>query len=94
MVRHYTFCDCSIKVGQNAKENWEIFKEAENNDLWFHLDGESSASAILSGDINSKCIKYTIQLMKDLHPKKNGKVMYRKCKDVKIGEKTGEFILN
>lgn len=36
-----------IRVGENAAENQRLCKEARQNDLWFHLDGQSSPHAVL-----------------------------------------------
>lgn len=38
----------TIEVGENAQENQMLCKNARQNDLWFHLDGQSSPHAILS----------------------------------------------
>lgn len=37
-----------ISVGENATENQNLCKRARQNDLWFHLEGQSSPHAILS----------------------------------------------
>ena len=36
-----------IQIGQNAKENDQLVKKANQNDLWFHLQGMSSPHVIL-----------------------------------------------
>lgn len=85
-----------IWIGENAEDNWNIFRASDPNDIWFHLDGVSSASIILrTGDrpITPKIIRYTSELLKSLH-KKSAKVIYRKCSKVSLGDKTGQFILN
>jgi len=38
---------CIIQIGQNAKENDQLVKKANQNDLWFHLQGMSSPHVIL-----------------------------------------------
>lgn len=38
----------TITIGENASENQGICKRARQNDLWFHLEGQSSPHAILS----------------------------------------------
>lgn len=48
-MRAFTSGDgLSIRVGENAAENQRLCKEAKQNDLWFHLEGQSSPHAILS----------------------------------------------
>lgn len=41
-------CEISIKMGQNAAENDQLFKEAKQNDIWFHLEKGSSCHIYLS----------------------------------------------
>lgn len=38
----------TIKVGNNAKENWNLIADSEPEDLWFHLDEYPSAHVIIS----------------------------------------------
>lgn len=38
----------TIKVGQNAKENDELFSTADQDDIWFHLDKGASSHVYLS----------------------------------------------
>ena len=48
-MRTFISCDgLSIRVGENAEENQRLCKQAKQNDLWFHLEGQSSPHAILS----------------------------------------------
>ena len=42
----------TIEVGQNARENWDLIDNSDNNDLWFHLDEYPSAHVILSQNIS------------------------------------------
>lgn len=37
-----------IRVGENAAENEQLCKQARQNDLWFHLDGQASPHAVLT----------------------------------------------
>ena len=43
-----------IQVGQNAKENWELIDEADDFDLWFHLDDKPSGHVIIKENLNKK----------------------------------------
>lgn len=48
-MRTFTSSDGqAIRVGENAAENQQLCKEAKQNDLWFHLEGQSSPHAILA----------------------------------------------
>tara|TARA_B100000282_G_C31714183_1_gene482676 strand:- start:892 stop:1239 length:348 start_codon:yes stop_codon:yes gene_type:complete len=39
-------CSISFSIGKNAQNNIEILKNANNNDIWFHLDNQSSCYVI------------------------------------------------
>lgn len=48
-MRTFTSSDgLKIHLGENAAENQKLCKEARQNDIWFHLEGQSSPHAILS----------------------------------------------
>lgn len=36
----------TFSIGKNAENNMEIIKNANNNDIWFHLDNHSSCHVI------------------------------------------------
>lgn len=49
MMRNFTSSDgLTIHMGENAAENQQLCKEARQNDIWFHLEGQSSPHAVLS----------------------------------------------
>ena len=86
----------TITVGENAKENIEIRKNASQKDLWFHLHKDPSPHAIL--ELNDKeptrdDIFDACQLVKYFSKRKNdrsAKVIYIKVKQVgKVIEKDG-----
>ena len=43
----------TIRIGQNAKENWELIDNSDPFDLWFHLDDLTSSHVIISQDLHS-----------------------------------------
>ena len=47
MITYYYF-NSIIKIGVNAKNNWELLDDAGKNDLWFHLDNYPSCYVIVS----------------------------------------------
>ena len=84
-------------VGQNAKENWEIFNTTNPEYLLFHLASFSSCYVILENenDPSIDIIKDIALLCKQNTKYKNVpniKVNYTKCKNIIIGEKVGEII--
>ena len=45
-----------IRVGQNAKENWNLIDCADDFDLWFHLDDYPSGHVIIKEILNKKVV--------------------------------------
>lgn len=94
MVRIFQIEDFEFKVGSNARENWEIVKAAQPQDLWFHLDSVSSASGILSHPSNIKIPKNVLTQAKLIFQSlqnKQGKIITRKRSQITLGDKVGTF---
>ena len=36
----------TLLIGQNAKENWNIIDDSEDEDIWFHLDNVPSCHMV------------------------------------------------
>lgn len=55
IIRHIAALDGDIEyyVGKSANENFEIIDAANENDLWFHIDGEPSGHVIAKIPENS-----------------------------------------
>ena len=87
----------TFKVGQTAKENWDIIKAASHKDLWFHLDNHSSPHVILHSINNDNPPKHIIrraaEKCKEKSKLKNNDkvtVIYTQVKNVKRGTKVGD----
>tara|TARA_B100000900_G_C20446361_1_gene661234 strand:+ start:220 stop:570 length:351 start_codon:yes stop_codon:yes gene_type:complete len=99
----YEYLNAIIKIGLNAKNNWELLDESNKNDLWFHLDNYPSCYVIVSHDKKNQfldsIIKYASKLCyvysrnKVPKSKKAVCVCYTKCKYVTKGKTVGEAIL-
>jgi|688.fasta_scaffold202053_3 predicted ribosome quality control (RQC) complex YloA/Tae2 family protein len=37
----------SVKIGENAQENWDLITESDQSDIWFHLESHPSPHVIL-----------------------------------------------
>jgi predicted ribosome quality control (RQC) complex YloA/Tae2 family protein len=48
IIRHIAALDGDIEyyVGKSASDNFEIIDAANENDIWFHIDGEPSGHVI------------------------------------------------
>ena len=83
-------------VGKNKKENWEIIDNANENDVWFHVNNLPSCHVIFENTDNNKDINDKLLLYGAFLCKKNSKfknfnklsIIYTKVKNVK---KTNEI---
>jgi predicted ribosome quality control (RQC) complex YloA/Tae2 family protein len=94
-----------IKIGQNAKQNKELIDEANQNDLWFHIDNLPSPHGIIyisesnlsTNDIikDKILINIVANLVRDNSKYKNQKmnVIYCPIKNISHGDKIGSVIL-
>ena len=86
------------KLGETAKENWNIFDKAENNYLFFHLSSFPSGYVILEYK-DSEPTPFMIQIAAQ-HCKngtkyktlKNIKVDWCRCDNLEKTDKVGEII--
>ena len=89
-----------IIIGQNAKENWEIIDNSNNDWYWFHLTSFPSCHVILcSNDITQKNMLLSAEYCKKNSKYKNYsnlKVSYCQVKNIKKGDDIGSvhFISN
>lgn len=85
-----------IKVGRNAKENWQLIDDASNTDWWFHLESFPSPHVILTiEDPTIIEIYEAAQYCKEYSKYKNYKdlyINYTQIKNVYKGFKTGEVL--
>jgi predicted ribosome quality control (RQC) complex YloA/Tae2 family protein len=86
----------SIKVGETAQDNWDIIGDAENSDIWFHVDKFPSCHVILETDstqlkkIHRSVLNYCASLCKEGSKQKNAKkvsIIYTEVKNVTINKK-------
>lgn len=93
-------------IGNNAKENWTILQESNQNWIWFHLDNLTSPYVILKESLkNLKSdvyeyswkgyIVYAGILCKENSKYKNQNVncIWTEVKNVSKGKKVGEAII-
>lgn len=97
----YEYENITIKVGENAQDNWDLLKSSNQNWWWFHLDKFSSSYVIVCDNlkknkhINNVC-KYAAELCKQHSKYKNlnrVSVIYTQVKNVKRGTQIGEAIV-
>lgn len=84
----------SILIGENAKENTELIKESDPDDLWFHLSTISSPHIILKCNLlDQEYIKQVASKIYKYKKKHNcDNVIYTKVKNVKITSTPGLVI--
>jgi len=89
--------DFTCKVGQNAKENWELLDNSNENFWFFHLTSFPSCYVIWEnkGRIPNDTVLEQLAKICIAHTKyrrfKNVKVDYTRCRNVRKGEKIGEL---
>ena len=95
-----TFENNLIKIGQNAKENDDLIKEANQTDIWFHLAKFPYCHVIIECSDNypmdSIMINYCAQLVKQNTKYKSIpklKVNYTKIKNVQRTDEIGSVLL-
>ena len=76
------------KIGESAQENWDIIKESNQNDLWFHIDKLPSCHVVLDSKnkkFNNNDIKKCAELCKE-NSKYSHKVtiIYTEIKNISI----------
>ena len=84
-----------ILIGENAKDNTELVKESEPDDIWFHLEKESSPHIILKSNFTNEIFEqeYLKQVASKLYKfkiKHNcDNVIYTRIKNVKTTKTPG-----
>ena len=85
----------TILIGENAKDNTELVKESEQDDIWFHLEKESSPHVILKSNFANEIFEqeYLKQVASKLYKYKNkhncDNVIYTRIKNVKTTKTPG-----
>ena len=86
-----------IIIGQNAQENWDIIDNADQSEIWFHLDSFPSPHVIIKHTNPPKNIIYQAAFLCKDYSKyknyKNLKIIYTTCKNIKKTEVKGSVII-
>jgi predicted ribosome quality control (RQC) complex YloA/Tae2 family protein len=86
----------NIIIGKNKEDNWKIFDEASQTDLWFHLDKFPSCYVILKGETTKENINLAAQTCKNNTKYRNLKnigIIYTQKSNLKKGTEIGEVII-
>ena len=95
-MKIHTFGEITIKVGKNAKENWELMENANPEHTWLHLTYYPSPHVIIEHP--KPCIDTIVEgallcKMNSKHKKaRKVKVDYTKCDNLEKGEEEGEVV--
>tara|TARA_B100001248_G_C27391382_1_gene462537 strand:+ start:861 stop:1184 length:324 start_codon:yes stop_codon:yes gene_type:complete len=89
--------DIIILVGENAKENWQLLDNSQQNYTWLHLKNLSSPYVIINHSNPSKNIlNYAASLCKS-HSKfsqlRKIKVIYTQIKNLRKADKEGSVFV-
>lgn len=95
-----TYPDNLIKIGKSAIENDQLVKEADDTDIWFHLESLPSCHVIISCSdlfpIDKEMITYCASLTKQNTKYRNHaklKVSYTEIKNIKRTNTPGKVII-
>lgn len=86
----------TIRVGESAKDNWDILEDADNSDIWFHIDKFPSCHVILKTNliplkkIHKSIIHHCANLCKNGSKQKtlkNVSIIYTEVRNVTINKK-------
>ena len=96
MKTHNTFDDIIMKVGENAKENWQLVENADPEHWWLHLTNQPSPHVIIEHTSPNMEITVEGAMLCKANSKcknlKKVKVDYTQCKNLEKGEEVGEVI--
>lgn len=85
-------------IGTSAQENWDLIDASEPRNIWFHLDGISSAHLILKtvGPVSARTIARCASLCKQHTSKarwmKKTGVIYTEVFNLSRSEETGSVV--
>jgi predicted ribosome quality control (RQC) complex YloA/Tae2 family protein len=95
-MKTHTFGEITMKVGKNAKENWELVGNAAPEHTWLHLTYHPSPHVIIehpNPDIDTIVEGALLCKMNSKNKKsRKVKVDYTKCDNLEKGEEEGEVI--
>ena len=93
--------DTIYRIGKNAKENWDLFDNAEGDDILFHLKDDPSPYVIMEigNNENNEALKHGALLCKKYSKyrdvvNKKIKVIYCEVRYLKKGRIIGEIIID
>jgi predicted ribosome quality control (RQC) complex YloA/Tae2 family protein len=86
-----------IHVGENAKDNWKLLDESNQNFIWFHLKNLTSPYVIINhSDPPKNVVNYAAALCKS-HSKYNQikkvNVIYTQVKNLRKADKEGSVYI-
>ena len=96
-MKSLTISNIDIKIGSNVSENDALFDLAEENDIWFHVDGMPSAHMWVPECELTKQQLYMValELKKSSKYKKmnNISIIYATKANIKKGDTLGTIII-
>src|SRR5687768_4490993 len=87
----------TIRVGDNAQDNWDLVDESSQNDIWFHVDNHPSCHVVLNvgerrQSPHKTVLNYCAALCKEgskVSNHKNIKIIHTEIKNVKKADIVG-----
>lgn len=105
-IEFYNSNEYKIYIGNNEKENWQLIDDADDFDLWLHIDNESSSHVIIKKDISkNNIVTYPLDIInkganycklfsKHKNNKKKIKIIYTEILHVKKNKMIGSVTIS
>ena len=105
-IFNYKFDDLEydVIIGQKDTENWQIIKDSDEFDLWFHVDNLPSCHVVIRQNIKKgQQINYVNQIITiaaehckeySKYKDKKNKIIYTEIENLKLGKQIGSVIIN
>ena len=83
----------TMRLGETAKENWQLIGESNSDHMWMHLNSYPSGHIVIKSDnVTDELLQEAAQLCKEntkYRNLRNLKLCYTKVSNLKDGEKPG-----
>ena len=83
----------TMRLGETAKENWQLIGESNSDHMWMHLNSYPSGHIVIKSDnVTDELLQEAAQLCKEntkYRNLRNLKRCYTKVSNLKYGEKAG-----
>lgn len=92
-MKEFEIDGTTMRLGETAKENWQLIGESNRDHTWMHLNSYPSGHIVIKSDnVDDELLLEAAQLCKEntkYRNLRNLKICYTKVSNLKYGEKPG-----